>query len=86
MESFLQQIFKWPLLLVVVVSILTFYCMNPTVFSVQYVFEKNKNKPKEAGAGPFPKYRFEWAPTDSSPLSKWKPHQAYLEIVKRSHF
>ena len=42
-----------------VVSVLAFYSddpsMNPadTVFSVKFLFEKNKNKQKEAGVGPF---------------------------------
>ena len=27
--------------------------LTPTVFSAKFVFEKNKNKQKEAGVGPF---------------------------------
>ena len=29
--------------------------LKPTVFSVKFVFEKNKNKQKDAGVGPFKK-------------------------------
>ena len=29
--------------------------LKPTAFSVQFVFEKNENKQKEAGIGPFEK-------------------------------
>ena len=43
-----------------VVRVLAFYTVirvrirvTLTVFSVKFVFEKNENKPKEAGVGPF---------------------------------
>ena len=44
-----------------VFSVLSFYSDNPSsnpsealsFFSVQFVFEKNENKQKEAGVGPF---------------------------------
>ena len=32
--------------------------LTPTVFSVKFVFEKNENKQKEAGVGPFFKNNF----------------------------
>ena len=45
---------------VVVVSVLAFYSHDPSsnpvetcVFSVEFVFDKNENKQKEAGVGPF---------------------------------
>ena len=31
--------------------------LTPTVFSVKFVFEKNENKQKEGGVGPFKKQR-----------------------------
>ena len=49
-----------------VVSVLAFYSDNPSSnpadaysFSVQIVFEKNENKQKEAGVGPFLKKKKE---------------------------
>ena len=48
------------------VSVLTFYSDDPSLnpaeaycFSVQFVFEMNENKQKEAGVGPFLKKTFE---------------------------
>ena len=45
-----------------VVTVLAFYSNNPSlnltdayIFSVKFVFEKNENKQKEAGVGPFSK-------------------------------
>ena len=38
--------------------------VTPTVFSVKFVFEKNENKQKEAGVGPFKKL-------DRTPLFAW---------------
>ena len=44
------------------VSVLAFFCDNPSLnpavaysFFVKFVFEKNENKQKDAGVGPFKK-------------------------------
>ena len=44
--------------------------LKPTVFSVNFVFEKNGNKQKEAGVGPFKKWNTSLGRSRIGPLNK----------------
>ena len=46
---------KWSACSLYTPAILVRIALTPTVFSVKFVFEKNENKQKEAGVGPFKK-------------------------------
>ena len=47
------MVVKWSAWSPSTLTILVRIQLTPTVFSVKFVFEKNANKQKEAGVGPF---------------------------------
>ena len=54
--SWAVVVVKWSACLPSTLTIRVWIPLMPTVFSVKFVFEKNKNKKKEAGVGSFLKY------------------------------
>ena len=47
------MVVKWPSSTPSTPTIRVRILLKPTIFSAQFVFEKNENKQKEAGVGPF---------------------------------
>ena len=52
-DTWAVVVVKWSAYLPSIQTIRVRIPLTPTVFSVKFVFEKNKNEQKEAGVGPF---------------------------------